>query len=153
MYNPLAQATARLTWRDLNGDDIAQGELGCVYLTTNCEINFGQLPDNFGSRVSAHLRPRHAAPMGVMSNIGIQHQLLPGFGVTAALVQSRFKELAIRDNILRTRADYTPITVYSPIDGEAITGLQPGRQQGDAGAGGGHDGHRRAQAAVHRRTS
>ncbi len=121
MYNPLAQATARLTWRDLNGDDIAQGQLGCVYLTANCEFNLGQLPNNFGSRVLRTFDPDTQRPWALMSNIGVQHQLLPTLGVTAALVQSRFKHLAIRDNVLRTRADYAPITVYSPIDGEAIT--------------------------------
>jgi hypothetical protein len=120
-YNPLAQATARLTWRDLNGDDIAQGELGCVYLTTNCEFNLAQLPNSFGSRVLRTFDPDTQRPWALMSSIGVQHQLLPTLGVTAALVQNRFKQIAIRDNILRTRADYAPVTVYSPIDGEAIT--------------------------------
>ena len=30
-YNPVRPQTASLTWRDLNGDDIAQGELGCTF--------------------------------------------------------------------------------------------------------------------------
>jgi hypothetical protein len=120
-YNPLALATARLTWRDLNGDDIAQGELGCAYLTANCEINFGQLPANFGIRNLRTYDPETERPFNVMMNVGVQHQLLRNVSVTAAVIDNRFYRLPIRDNVLRTRADYTPVTVYSPLDGSAIT--------------------------------
>jgi len=129
-YNPLALATARLNWTDLNGDDIAQGGLGfnadgtrqtpCVYLTPGCEINFAQLPANFGIRSLRDYDPETQRPYNVMSSIGIQHQLLPNLSVTGAMIQNRFYQLPIRDNTLRTRDDYTPITVYSPIDGEAF---------------------------------
>jgi hypothetical protein len=30
LYNPTALTTQNLPWRDLNGDDIAQGERGCT---------------------------------------------------------------------------------------------------------------------------
>ncbi|HUR36133.1 MAG TPA: TonB-dependent receptor [Vicinamibacterales bacterium] len=128
-YNPLALATARLTWRDLNGDDIAQGELGCVYLTPNCEINFGQLPANFGIRSLRTYDPGTERPYNVMMNIGVQQQLLRNVSVTAAMIDNRFHSLPVRDNVLRTRADYTPVTVYSPLDGSAITvyNLAPGK--------------------------
>ena len=44
-YNPLSLSSASLSWTDVNGDDIAQGELGCTYLVTpGCEINLAQLP-------------------------------------------------------------------------------------------------------------
>ena len=33
IYNPTALTTQSLAWTDLNGDDIAQGERGCVYQT------------------------------------------------------------------------------------------------------------------------
>jgi len=120
-YNPLAQATARLTWRDLNSDDVAQGELGCAYLTANCEINFGQLPADFGVRTLRTYDPDTERPYNVLMNLGVQHQLLPTVSVTAAMINNHFYSLPIRDNILRTRADYTPVTVYSPLDGTAIT--------------------------------
>jgi hypothetical protein len=120
-YNPLALATARLTWRDLNGDDIAQGSQGCTYLTAGCEINFAQLPANFGTRSLRTYDPDTERPYNLMSNIGLQHQLLPNLSFTAALVQNRFYRLPIRDNLLRTRADYTPVTIYNPIDGTPIT--------------------------------
>ncbi len=120
-YNPLALSTARLTWRDLNGDDVAQGAAGCAYLSPGCEINFAQLPANFGVRALRQYDPETERPYNVMSNIGIQHQLLRNVSVTAALVQNRFYKLPIRDNLLRTRADYSALTVYSPIDGSPIT--------------------------------
>ncbi len=47
-YNPMRLQTQNVDWRDLNGDDIAQGARGCVYLTPGCELNFAQLPANFG---------------------------------------------------------------------------------------------------------
>ncbi len=57
-YNPLRRPTQTLTWRDVNGDDIAQGESQvvngvrqrCVYRAPGCEINFANLPANFGTR-------------------------------------------------------------------------------------------------------
>lgn len=120
-YNPLALSTARLTWRDLNGDDIAQGELGCVYLTPGCEINLAQMPANFGVRSLRTYDPSTERPYNVLSNIGIQHQLLPRLSVSGSVVQNRFYRLPLRDNLLRTRADYTPVTVVSPLDGQLIT--------------------------------
>lgn len=120
-YNPLAQATARLTWRDVNGDDIAQGSLGCVYLSANCEINFAQLPANFGVRSLRTYDPGTERPYNVMSNISVQHQLMRSVSVTAAVVNNSFHSLALRDNLLRTRADYSPVTIFSPIDGTPIT--------------------------------
>jgi Carboxypeptidase regulatory-like domain len=120
-YNPLAQATARLTWRDLNGDDVAQGLPGCVYQTAGCEINFAQMPANFGVRSLRTYDPSTRRPYNVLSNIGIQHQLLPRLSASASLVQNKFYRLPFRDNVLRTRADYTPVTVVSPLDGEVIT--------------------------------
>lgn len=120
-YNPLALSTARLTWRDMNGDDVAQGPLGCAYLTPGCEINFAQLPASFGIRALRQYDPETERPYNVMSNIGVQHQVLRNVSVTAAVVQNRFHKLPIRDNQLRTREDYSPITVFNPIDGTPIT--------------------------------
>ena len=47
-YNPLVRTTATIAWQDLNGDDIAQGELGCSYPSPGCEINVAAIPSNFG---------------------------------------------------------------------------------------------------------
>ena len=50
LYAPTALTTQALPWTDVNGDDIAQGERGCTYLTAGCEINFANLPSTFGLR-------------------------------------------------------------------------------------------------------
>ena len=121
MYNPLAQATARLTWRDLNNDDIAQGELGCTYLQPGCEINLAQMPANFGVRSLRTYDPSTERPYNVIANLGVQHQLLPRLSVSGSFINNNFSNLAIRDNRLRTRADYRALTVVSPLDGEVIT--------------------------------
>jgi hypothetical protein len=122
MYNPLALSTARLTWRDVNQDDIAQGQPGCTgYPAIGCEINVAQIPAAFGTRSLRRYDPETQRPWNLMSNIAIQHQLTSRLSVMAALVQNRFYDLPIRDNLLRTRADYQPMTVYSPLDGAPIT--------------------------------
>jgi hypothetical protein len=48
LYNPSAVLTASASWTDLDLDDVAEGARGCVYLTPGCEINFAQVPTNFG---------------------------------------------------------------------------------------------------------
>ena len=66
-YNPfLSQTSAALPWRDVNGNDIAEGERGCTgYPRVGCEIDFVGLPANFGTAalneygaLSAHVEPR-----------------------------------------------------------------------------------------------
>ena len=51
-YNPIRLQSATLAWTDVNRDDVAQGSLGCTYLTPGCEINMAQLPNNFGAVTS-----------------------------------------------------------------------------------------------------
>ena len=57
-----------LPWTDLNGDDIAQGERGCTYLTAGCEINFANLPANFGVRSLAQFDPDIKRPYSMAFN-------------------------------------------------------------------------------------
>jgi carboxypeptidase family protein len=129
-YNPFASSsTAALNWRDLNGDDIAQGERGCVYLTPGCEINIsgnattlGQLPIGFGSLTSLQTPdPNFERPYNVESSIAVQHELMPRVSVTGSWYHRVFHNLTVTDYTFRTPADYTPVTVVSPIDGEVIT--------------------------------
>ena len=122
-YNALASsATANLTWVDLNRDDIAQGNLGCVYLTAGCEINFGQLPNGFGSLTSLRRPdPDFARPYNVESSVAVQHELMPRVSVNASWYHRVFHNLTITDYTARTPSDYTPVNVVSPIDGEVIT--------------------------------
>ncbi len=120
IYNPTALTTQSLPWTDVNKDDIAQGERGCVYLTAGCEINFAALPNNFGVRALSTFSPDLERPYQLMYNVGVQHELLAGTSITAEYFHSSFKNLIARNNIARTAADYTLINVASPIDGSVI---------------------------------
>ncbi len=120
IYNPTALTTQSLPWTDVNNDDIAQGERGCVYRTAGCEIDFTALPNNFGVRALSTFSPDLERPYQLMYNVGVQHELLPGTSITAEYFHSSFKNLIARNNIARTAADYTLINVASPIDGSVI---------------------------------
>jgi hypothetical protein len=116
-YNPLALTTASLTWNDLNGDDIAQGERGCTFLTPGCEINLGQLPANFGNRSLATVDPDFQRTYNLEFTTGIQHELFPRVSVAATYYRRQFYDLPISDNLLRTQDSYRAVDVVSPLDG------------------------------------
>ena len=120
IYNPTALITQSLAWTDLNSDDIAQGERGCVYRTAGCEIDFTTLPANFGVRALSTFDPNLARPYQLMYNVGVSHELLRGTSVRAEWFHSDFKNLIARNNVARTAADYTLVNVASPIDGSVI---------------------------------
>lgn len=120
-YNPLAATTARVQWRDLNGDDIAQGELGCVYLTPRCEMQFSALPQNFGTRALNILDPELKRPSNVETSLAVQHELRPRLSVAAGWYRRTFQNLLLEDFVDRSQNDYTPVTIVSPLNGEVIT--------------------------------
>jgi Carboxypeptidase regulatory-like domain/TonB-dependent Receptor Plug Domain len=134
--NPMRLQSSSLSWTDMNGDDIAQGARGCQYLTPGCEMNFAQLPATFGlitpgcttiySPGSIGCGTDQADPNIKRDNeiayaFGVQHELTPGFAVNAGYYYTRFYNLRQTNNMLRTFADYTPVDVVSPLDGEVIT--------------------------------
>jgi hypothetical protein len=120
-YNPLALTTASITWNDLNGDKVPQGELGCVYLQPGCELNLaGQLPVGFGVANIVAFDPDTKRMYNIERSINIQHELLPRVSVSAGWFHRDFKNLRRRDNTAQTFADYTPFTLFSPIDGTPI---------------------------------
>ena len=120
-YSPLAAVTGRVTWRDLNGDDIAQGELGCVYLTPGCEIQLSALPQNFGERALSIQDPNLRRPSNLEASVAIQHELMARLSVSAGFYRRSFQDLLLTDFIDRSQADYTPVQVVSPLNGEVIT--------------------------------
>jgi hypothetical protein len=120
-YNPLALTTANITWSDLNGDGVPQGELGCVYLTPGCEMNFAQLPNGFGVASLANVDPNIKRMYNVETAVSVQHEIIPRVSVTAGWYHRDFKNLRRRDNTLQTFADYSPFVLYNPIDGTPIT--------------------------------
>jgi len=120
IYNPTALITQSLAWTDLNTDDIAQGERGCVYQTAGCEIDFTNLPLQFGVRSLSTFDPDLKRPYQLMYNVGVSHELLSGTSVTVEWFHSDFKNLIARNNVARTAADYTLVNVFSPIDGSVV---------------------------------
>lgn len=119
-YSPLAAATARVQWRDLNGDDVAQGELGCVYLTPGCEIQLSALPQNFGTRALNVQDPDLKRPTSTEMSLAFQHELMPRLSVSAGYFRRAFQNILQTDYVDRSQADYTPVSIVSPLNGEVI---------------------------------
>ncbi len=119
-YNPLALASANLSWTDLNGNDIAEGNVGCTYLTAGCEMNFAQMPANFGTRRLANVDPDYQRTYNLEYTAGIQHELLPRVSVSLTGYRRTFHDLLVRDNLLRSFDDYRAVDVVSPLDGSVF---------------------------------
>ena len=135
-YNPMRLQSATVDWRDLNGDDIAQGGPGCAYQTAGCEINFAQLASNFGL-ITPGCQVVFAAgsiPCGTDQvdpnmkrdyewawNVGVQHEVFPRISVSANWFYTRFYNLRLQTNTARTFGDYTSVQIASPLDGGAVT--------------------------------
>ena len=120
-YNPLALTTATVAWTDLNADGVPQGELGCTYLNAGCELNLAQLPAGFGVANLSTFDPDIERMYNIERSINVQQELFRGVSVTGGWFHRDFKNLFRRTNALQTFADYTPFTLWSPIDGSAIT--------------------------------
>ena len=111
-YNSVAVKSETRTWSDLNGDDIAQdSEIGAP-----ADVNFG--------RVTALTRspdPNIKRAHNVSTSLGVEHQLLPGLGLTFMWYHRDWKNLFRTDNDLVTSADYAAVDIVSPLDGSVIT--------------------------------
>jgi hypothetical protein len=119
-YNPLGLTNTDLSWTDLNGDDIAQGPLGCVYQSPGCEINFAQMPANFGALALTRVDPNFKRTYNIETTAGIQHELLPRVSMSSTWYRRTFHNLRVSDNLLRTMDDYTPVSVVNPLNGEVF---------------------------------
>ncbi|MBY0496598.1 MAG: carboxypeptidase regulatory-like domain-containing protein [Cyanobacteria bacterium] len=117
-YNPLASATATLPWRDVNGNDIAEGARGCTgYPSVGCEIDFSGLAPNFGF-VALNEYGKYPRTWNLESGLELQHELLPGLSVGASWWKGNFRNLTTTINRSYTTADYTPYTFYNPQTGQ-----------------------------------
>jgi len=127
-YNPLlSQTSTSLAWTDLNGDDIAQGTRGCVFLTPGCEINFSALPANFGT-AALNTYGNYPRTWNLEHGLELQHELLPRLSLTGSWFHGSFHNLTTTINQSLTfggdplqNPNYVPFTVYNPLSGEAIT--------------------------------
>ncbi len=130
-FNPLAPASQRLNWTDLNGDNIAQGGrtwnaagtayTDCVYLTAGCEINLTQLRSNFGLPSDPGIYAGFPRGNSFEQGLEVQHELFPRLSVTGTYYHGNFRNLTTTINRAVTPADYTPFTVFNPIDGSSFT--------------------------------
>src|SRR5207248_309582 len=81
----------------------------------------GQLPVGFGVANIATFDPNMKRMWNLEDSISIQHEITSGMSVTAGWYRRDFHNLRRRTNTLQTFADYTPFTLFSPIDGTPIT--------------------------------
>ncbi len=117
-YNPLLSQTATLPWRDVNGDDIAQGERGCTgYPRVGCEISFAGLSSNFGI-AALNEYGEYPRTWNLEQGIEVQHELLPGLSLAGAWWKGDFRNLTTTINRNYTHADYVPYTWYNPTTGQ-----------------------------------
>jgi len=124
-YNPLLEQTASLDWRDVNGDDIAQGARGCAgYPSVGCEINFNSLASNFGIR-ALNEYGEYPRTWNLEHGLELQHELLPRLSVTG-MVPRQFQQLDDDDQPeLGGRGRPAPEPELSPVHG-----VQPDDRRG-----------------------
>ena len=121
LYNPTALTTQDLTWNDVNGNDIADGERGCAgFPSVGCEINFAGLPSNFGVRSLAQFDPDLKRPYQLAFNAGVTQEVLTGLTATFEYFRSDFRNITVRQNTLRTAASYDQFSIASPLDGSSV---------------------------------
>lgn len=131
-FNALASKTsASIPWTDLNGDKVAQGQrtwnadgtafTDCVYLAPGCEIQLSQLPANFGLLTDAGTYGGYPRNWNLETGLEVQHELLPRLSVTGTWYHGGYHNLTSTVNRAVTPADYTPVQIFSPLDGTPIT--------------------------------
>jgi len=129
-YNPLRSQTATLQWRDVNGDDVAQGERGCNFGTAGlpgCEINSSSLSPTFGT-AALNTYGNYPRTWNIEHALEVQHELLPRLSITGSWFHGSFHNLTTTINTsLQAAGDplknpnYTPFSVFNPLTGEQIT--------------------------------
>ena len=120
-YNPLLSQTATLPWRDVNGDDIAQGERGCVgYPSVGCEISFAGLSSNYGI-AALNTYGDYPRTWNLESGIEVQQELFKGVSVSGSWWHGNFKNLTTTINQSWSLSDYSPYTWYNPTSGQPFT--------------------------------
>jgi hypothetical protein len=109
-YNPLQLQNEVRTWRDANGDDVAQ------------DIEIGpKINDQFGLPVQT-LRPDPdiKREYDLEYTASIQHQVTPGFSVTGGYYRRGTYNQRRTQNNGWAPSDYTIVNVVSPLDGSIL---------------------------------
>lgn len=117
-YNPLVRATFTAPWRDVNGNDIADGSLRCAgYPSATCEFDTSNLPTNFGV-AALNEYGEYPRTWNLESGLELQHELFKGVSVSGSWWKGNFHNLTTTINRSYTHADYTPFTFYNPLTGQ-----------------------------------
>ena len=99
------RVTDTRTWRDLNGNDVAEeNELGP---STN---------SSFGVARFRNPNPDIQRAWQMLYNLTLQHELRPGVGVTAAYNRRDYYDIGWTDNLATSLSDYTAVTIANPLD-------------------------------------
>ncbi len=109
-YNPFTNASDQRSWRDLNGDDIAQDN----------EIGPSQNA-NFGVKQSRFPSPDLTRERNVEYTTSIQHEVVPGISVLGAWYRRTYQNSENSINELVGVSDYQAFTTPNPLTGEPIT--------------------------------
>jgi hypothetical protein len=121
-YNPMTLVPSSVGWIDLNQDDIADGELGCTYLTPGCEINFAQLSTTFGVRRNRNPDPDLSRPYQLVYNAGISREIRTGFGISANYYHRKFSDITFTTDLAKPLSVYTPFQIPDPrLNGQTMT--------------------------------
>jgi hypothetical protein len=117
-YNPLLRATFTAPWRDVNGNDIADGGLRCQgFPSAACEIDTSNLPTNFGV-AALNEYGEYPRTWNLESGLEVQHELFKGVSVSGSWWKGNFHNLTTTINRSYTTADFTPFTFYNPTTGQ-----------------------------------
>lgn len=108
-FNPLRQNTEVRTWRDANADLIPQpGEIGP-----------GQGALDRGATV--RIDPDLVRPRQWEFTASVEHELANDFAVSASYFYRDYQDLTAVVNVAVTEADYSPLTITNPLDGQPFT--------------------------------
>jgi hypothetical protein len=138
--NPGKGQTTNVPWTDLNGDNVVQysvtplpngGVVGCAYKDPGCELDFSKLSSNFGAGlINNRLDPNLRRPYFIQTNIGVSHEVFRGISASFDWFRTDNKNIQSTENLTRVvpgltdfsqNPNYRAFTVFSPIDGHAIT--------------------------------
>ncbi len=114
-YNPSVSSADVRTWRDSNGDDIAQeSEIGPPTNAT------------FGIRRNRNPDPDIKRPYQALYNVGVQHQIGSAISVSANYYRRDFYRIIWTENlavpVAGWDAEYTPVSIPDPRgNGQPVT--------------------------------
>jgi hypothetical protein len=105
--NPMLLQRDRRSWIDNNNDGMAQlSELGPS--------------TGFAGGVTSRIDPELSRPYNWEYTVGIDHELLPGFGVGGTYYRRLLRNLIGSLNMAVLPSDYIPVTITNPLTNEPL---------------------------------